>query len=100
MFFSLEFTRHLSPAAGLTTFTMTSFSMVAPVQGGIGAWHFMAEKALSLYGISSSDGKLFALLAHSSTNIFIILVGAICLIILPIVNRKYQPKTKAEIEDS
>lgn len=92
MFFSLDFTRHLSPEAGLTTFTMTSFSMVAPVQGGIGAWHFMAEKALSLYGIESADGKLFALLAHSSTNIFIIIVGAICLIILPMVNRNYRPK--------
>jgi uncharacterized protein (TIRG00374 family) len=100
MFFSLDFTRHLSPEAGLTTFTMTSFSMLAPVQGGIGAWHFMAEKALSLYGVASADGKLFALLAHSSTNIFIIFIGAICLIILPVINRNYNPKSKAEIENS
>jgi uncharacterized protein (TIRG00374 family) len=92
-FFSLGFTSHLSPQAALTTFTMTSFSMVAPVQGGIGAWHFMAEKALSLYGIESADGKLFALLAHSSTNIFIIIVGAVCIIVLPIINRNYNPKT-------
>jgi uncharacterized protein (TIRG00374 family) len=99
-FFSLEFTRHLSPEAGLTTFTMTSFSMVAPVQGGIGAWHFMAEKALSLYGINSADGKLFALLAHSSTMIFIIVVGAICLILLPVVNRKYNPKPKTGTENN
>jgi len=100
MFFSLDFTKHLSPSAGLTTFTMTSFSMVAPVQGGIGAWHFMAEKALSLYGVESADGKLFALLAHSSTNIFIILVGAICLILLPVINKNYRPKSKAEIENN
>jgi glycosyltransferase 2 family protein len=100
MFFSLDFTKHLSLEAGLTTFTMTSFSMVAPVQGGIGAWHFMAEKALLLYGVDSADGKIFALLAHSSTNIFIIIVGAICLIILPIVNRNYIPKSKSEIENS
>jgi glycosyltransferase 2 family protein len=100
LFFSIEFTRHLSPEAGLTTFTMTSFSMVAPVQGGIGAWHFMAEKALSLYGVQSADGKLFALLAHSSTTIFVIIVGAICIIILPVVNRNYNPKSKAEIENS
>jgi glycosyltransferase 2 family protein len=100
MFFSLDFTKHLSPSAGLTTFTMTSFSMVAPVQGGIGAWHFMAEKALSLYGVNSADGKLFALLAHSSTNIFIIIVGAICLILLPVVNRNYNPKPKEEIKVS
>jgi len=100
MFFSLDFTKHLSPAAGLTTFTMTSFSMVAPVQGGIGAWHFMAEKALSLYGVDSADGKIFALLAHSSTNIFVIIIGAICLIILPVINRSYNPKFKVKTENS
>jgi glycosyltransferase 2 family protein len=99
-FYSLDFTRHLPPSAALTTFTMTSFSMVAPVQGGIGAWHFMAQQSLSLYGINSADGKLFALLAHSCTNIFIIIVGAFCLIILPMVNRNYNPKPKQEVENS
>jgi glycosyltransferase 2 family protein len=100
MFFSLDFTKHLSPVSGLTTFTMTSFSMLAPVQGGIGAWHFMCEQALLMYGVQSADGKIFALLAHSSTNIFIIIVGAICLIILPIVNGNYHPKSKTENEGS
>lgn len=97
-FFSLEFTRHLNIEAALTTFTMTSFSMVAPVQGGIGAWHFMAEQSLLLYGIESANGKLFALLAHSSTNIFVLILGAVCLIILPMVNRKPTPKTAGSIE--
>jgi len=40
------------------------------------------------------------LLAHSSTNIFIIIVGAVCLIILPMVNRNYNPKPKQEVEKS
>jgi glycosyltransferase 2 family protein len=92
VFFSLPFTKLLSLSAGLLTFTMTSFSMIAPVQGGIGAWHFMAEKALSLYGVESADGKLFALLAHSSTNIFVIVVGAICIALLPVINNKYKPQ--------
>jgi len=93
-FFSLGFTSHLPPQAALTTFTMTSFSMVAPVQGGIGAWHFMCEQSLLLYGVTSANGKLFALLAHSSTNIFVIIVGAVCLAILPMLNRSYHPKSK------
>jgi glycosyltransferase 2 family protein len=94
VFFSFDFTKILTPLAGLTTFVFASFGMVAPVQGGIGAWHFMAEKALELYGVESSLGKTFALLAHTSTNALIVLVGAICLIILPIVNRNYTPKSK------
>jgi uncharacterized protein (TIRG00374 family) len=99
-FYSLDFTRHLPPLASLTTFTMTSFSMVAPVQGGIGAWHFMAQQSLLLYGIGSAEGKLFALLAHSCTNIFVIIVGAACLIILPMFNRNYHPKPKQEATDN
>lgn len=90
IFFSLEATRHLGILAALSTFVFASFGMLAPVQGGIGAWHFMAEKTLSVYGVESADGKLFALLAHSSTNIMVLIFGVICIILIPIVNRKYK----------
>ncbi|MFA9389494.1 MAG: lysylphosphatidylglycerol synthase transmembrane domain-containing protein [Prolixibacteraceae bacterium] len=96
VFYSLDFTRHLGPVAALTTFVMASFGMVAPVQGGIGAWHFMAEKTLGLYGIESANGKLFALLAHTSMNSMVILLGAICVIMVPFVNRNYHPTNKIE----
>lgn len=87
-FFSLEFTSHLKIVAALTTFILATFGMVAPVQGGIGAWHFMAEKALGLYGVESADGKLFALLVHSSTNGMIVICGLICLLLIPIINHQ------------
>ncbi|MGF7138961.1 lysylphosphatidylglycerol synthase transmembrane domain-containing protein [Roseimarinus sediminis] len=96
IFFSLDFTSNLGPLAALLTFVMASFGMVAPVQGGIGAWHFMAEKALGLYGIESVDGKLFALLAHSSMNVMILFLGAVCIILIPIVNRNYHPKVNQQ----
>ncbi|MDA3930391.1 MAG: lysylphosphatidylglycerol synthase transmembrane domain-containing protein [Prolixibacteraceae bacterium] len=96
VFFSLPFTNELNPLAALTTFVMASFGMVAPVQGGIGAWHFMAEKTLGLYGIESANGKIFALLAHTSMNSMIIVAGVICVILIPIVNRNYNPKEKEE----
>jgi uncharacterized protein (TIRG00374 family) len=95
IFFSLDFTRVLKPIAALTTFVLASFGMVAPVQGGIGAWHFMAEKALGLYGIESANGKIFALLAHSTMNLMVIVCGALCLILVPIINRNYKPKNKS-----
>jgi len=90
---SLDATMHLNIISALTTFVFTSMSMLAPVQGGIGAWHFMAEQALGMYGIESADGKIFALLAHSTTNLLILVCGAICLIIVPFVNKNYQPKS-------
>jgi len=93
VFNSFEFTSGLSMFAGLTTFVIASFGMVAPVQGGIGAYHFMATEALSLYGVAKEDGKIFALLVHSATTLLLIVGGLISLFILPFYNRnnKTQP---------
>jgi len=87
VFFAFDFTSHLGPLAGLTTFVLASFGMVAPVQGGIGAWHFMAIEALSLYGIAREDGLIFAFVSHTSMTLMIIIIGLISMIILPFINR-------------
>jgi hypothetical protein len=92
VFFAFDFTRELNPIAGLTTFVMASFGMVAPVQGGIGAWHFMAKEALSLYGVANDDGIIFALVAHSSMTGMIIIIGILSLLILPFINRRNKIK--------
>ena len=88
VFFAFEFTSHLTPLAGLTIFVFGSFGMVAPVQGGIGAWHFMVIEGLALYGIDKADGKVFALLAHGSTTLMLIVFGLIALLVLPFVNER------------
>lgn len=88
VFFSFHFTSHLSPLAGLTIFVLGSFGMVAPVQGGIGAWHFMVIEGLTLYGIDKADGKIFALVAHGTTTIMLIVFGVIALLVLPFVNER------------
>lgn len=88
VFFAFDFTGDLNPIAGLTTFVFASFGMVAPVQGGIGAWHFMAIEALSLYGVAYENGVIFAFVAHASSTVMIILVGLISMLILPFINRR------------
>ena len=88
VFFSFKFTSHLTPLAGLTVFVLGSFGMVAPVQGGIGAWHFMVIEGLALYGVDRADGKIFALLAHGSTTLMLIVLGLIGLLALPFVNER------------
>ncbi len=88
VFFAFDFTRNLNPIAGLTTFVLASFGMVAPVQGGIGAWHFMAKEALSLYGIANENGIIFAFVAHTSMTLMIIIIGIISLLVLPFINRR------------
>jgi len=95
VFFSFEFTSHLTPLAGLTIFVLGSFGMIAPVQGGIGAWHFMVIEGLALYGIDKADGKVFALVAHGSTTIMLIVFGLVSLLVLPFINERNDRKEKA-----
>ncbi len=88
VFFSFDFTSGLPAIAGLTTFVLASFGMVAPVQGGIGTWHFMAVQALVVYGIDKSDGLIFAFLAHTSMTFMMIVIGILSLLALPFINRR------------
>lgn len=88
VFFAFDFTSRLGPIAGLTTFVLASFGMVAPVQGGIGAWHFMAMEALALYGVSKDNGVIFAFVAHGSMTAMIIIIGIISVLVLPFINRR------------
>ncbi|MFO8000927.1 MAG: lysylphosphatidylglycerol synthase transmembrane domain-containing protein [Marinilabilia sp.] len=86
-FFAFPFTRDLGPAAGLSIFVLGSFGMVAPVQGGIGPWHFMVITALLFFGIKGSEAAAFALLVHGSMNALIVVTGFFALMALPLINK-------------
>jgi len=91
-FFCFEFTSGLSVLVGLTVFVLSSYGMVAPVQGGVGAWHFMVIAALLLYLPHTPEmeslTKTFALLTHGTMTLLYIVLGVICLLCLPVYNRK------------
>jgi glycosyltransferase 2 family protein len=87
IFLAYEPTRHLSLQTGMITFLMGGLAMLAPVQGGIGPWHFMVYETLFIYGIDKADGKVFALIAHASTNLVYLVFGLIALLIIPLVNK-------------
>lgn len=91
-FFCFQFTSHLGPMVGLTVFVLSSYGMVAPVQGGVGAWHFMVVAALMIYLPHTEEiaslSKTFALLTHGTMTLLYIVVGVLCLLFLPIYNRK------------
>jgi len=95
-FFSLPTTSSLGINAGLTILLTGSLGMVAPVQGGIGAWHFMVIATLKLYGIPTEDGGVFALIVHAAQNFMIIGAGLIAFGVLPIINRRSNG-SKAEV---
>ena len=92
-FWSFEFTEHLTAMAGLTVFVMASFGMVAPSPGGIGTWHFMAIETLIIYGVQKvPDANAFAFAAHGAMTLFLLVVGVISLVMLPIINNKTNNK--------
>jgi hypothetical protein len=94
VFFAFKFTSDLMPLAGLTVFVLGGFGMIAPVQGGIGAWHFMVIEGLALYGVDKADGKVFALLSHGTTTAMLIVLGLIGLIALPFLNERNVEKAE------
>jgi hypothetical protein len=88
VFLAFEPTKHLSVWVGMFTFLMGGLAMLMPVQGGIGPWHFMVMESLFLYGVSKSDGQIFALIAHTSTSLIYLFLGLVAFILFPLLNRK------------
>ena len=53
-----------------------SLGWVVPVQGGIGAYHFIVALALTtIYGMTQTDGMVYATISHTSQSIMMILAG-------------------------
>jgi glycosyltransferase 2 family protein len=92
-FWAFEPTAALSARSGLTVFVFGSWGVVVPSPAGMGTFHFMAQQALSIYGVSGEDGFSWANISFFSVNIGSnVLVGLASLILLPIINRNYHPQ--------
>lgn len=72
-----------------------SLGWLVPVQGGIGAYHFVVSLALStVYGITQTNGIIFATISHTSQSIIMILCGLYSLIAVAV--RKHKKERTAE----
>ncbi len=83
-FFALGSTAGLGMLAALSVLVFSSLGMIVPVQGGIGAFHYMVSEGLIVYDIARSDGLAYALLIHSSQTLLVLFGGAISVILLMI----------------
>ncbi len=81
VFYAFPPTVELGFIAGLTLLIMSGLGMSAPVQGGIGVFHILVSSVLVLYGISVEDGKVFALIAHTTQFMTVMIFGGISFII-------------------
>lgn len=74
-FFCLESTSHLDVNAGMFILVVGGLGMSAPVQGGIGAYHYIVSQGLQLFGISSTDGIAYATLVHTTQTLLVVVLG-------------------------
>jgi uncharacterized protein (TIRG00374 family) len=88
IFLALPSTSHLAWGAGLSVLVMGAFGIAAPVQGGIGAYHWIVSQTLLLYGLSESTGKTYATLAHASQMALTIVFSLICFSVIAFLKPK------------
>ncbi len=85
-------TAKLGPEAALTTFVSGGWGIVIPSPGGMGSYHYLAQSALSLYGVAGDDAFSWANISFFSINIGCnVLIGLVALLLLPRINRSYTP---------
>jgi hypothetical protein len=88
MCFALPETSSLKPIDGLFLLVIGSLGMAAPVQGGIGAFHWLVSLGLTLYGIPREKGLVYATLNHESQTLLLIILGSIAFILVFLKNKK------------
>jgi uncharacterized protein (TIRG00374 family) len=84
-------TAGLSPTSVLMVMVMGSIGMIAPVQGGIGTFHALVAFILVFYGLSAEEGKIFAVIIHSTQILTVLVLGMISSIFLAKFVAKEEP---------
>lgn len=87
-FYAFDFMSGLGWQEALLTFVLITFAVAAPVQGGLGAWHFMVIFSLVFFGVDRTDASSFALIVHTLQTLWTTLVGILCIAFLPVYNRE------------
>jgi uncharacterized protein (TIRG00374 family) len=81
--FSLESTSHLSFINSIFILVVGGLAMSAPVQSGIGAFHYFVSRGVAVVqGVNLEDGLVYAILTHESQLLFVAIVGTISFYIM------------------
>jgi glycosyltransferase 2 family protein len=81
--FSIESTSHITFRDSIFLLVIGGLAMSAPVQSGLGAFHYIISRGLLFVnGIPLEDGLVYALLTHESQLIFVAIIGTISFFII------------------
>ena len=84
-------TASLHPSSLLMVMVMGSIGMIAPVQGGIGTFHALVAFILTFYGLTGEEGKIFAVIIHSTQLLTVVILGVVSLVVFLKLSRKGEP---------
>lgn len=85
-FFTLNETSALPVGAAFSCMTFGSFGVIA-TQGGLGAYHFIIQSILSLYGLAKEYGFAYAWISWGVQNLVFVIGGFLALLYLPFANK-------------
>ena len=90
--YMLDETSQLIFVDGLTILAIGSLGIVAPVPGGIGAYHFIVKSILvELYAVEANAAGAFAAITHAGQTILNVVVGALSYFYMIVVNKNQKP---------
>lgn len=79
---------HLTGTDALFLMIVGGLGWVVPVQGGLGAYHFIVSLALAkVYGIAQTTGVIFATISHESQALAMIMCGTISIISMSLASK-------------
>ncbi len=91
-FFMLKETSDLNFVNALTVLAIGSLGIVAPVPGGIGAYHFIIKAILvELYNIGGNAAGSFAAITHAGQTILNVAVGSLSYFYMGFLSKKEKP---------
>jgi uncharacterized protein (TIRG00374 family) len=76
--FAIEPTSHLTFGDSIFLLVIGGLAMSAPVQSGLGAFHYIISRGLAFVeGVKIEDGLIYAFLTHESQMLFVIIIGTV-----------------------
>jgi hypothetical protein len=82
----------LSFLDGSTVMALGSLGIVAPVPGGIGAYHYITKVILTeLYTVEANAAMSYATIAHAGQTILNVVLGAVSYLLIGFYARKQKP---------
>jgi len=74
--YAIPATAQLGAVDGLVIMVLGSFGVVAPTNGGLGAYHAITSIGMfAVFGVPENDGLLYATISHESQMLFMIILG-------------------------